>query len=137
MWAYMKMATDKPRPWQVRPAMMMDMADVSGCVCAITDAIVPESMIGKMGKIQVGIIVCRLKLCLAKMKLYWPMARHRVVLTYIQNKTRIAVVPDVPALGITYFSVFVISVATARNAVGRKKPSREWPMLVVNEPGNK
>lgn len=55
------MATDIPRPWHVSPATRIGMAAVSGCVAAMTDAIVPESIMGKIGKIKVGIKFCKLR----------------------------------------------------------------------------
>lgn len=66
MWAYIMNDTEMPRPWHVRPAMTMGTAVVSGCVSAMTEAMVPDSMMGKMGRIHVGIMVVRAKLWAAK-----------------------------------------------------------------------
>ena len=57
MCAYIMKETAIPSPWHVNPATTIGTASIAGCVDAMTDAIVPESMMGKMGKIQVGIIV--------------------------------------------------------------------------------
>lgn len=48
-----------PRPWKVMPAVTTGMEERAGCRSAMTDAIVPLSMIGKAGRIHEGIIVCR------------------------------------------------------------------------------
>lgn len=49
----------KPRPWKVIPAVTMGIAARSGWREAMTEAIVPLSMIGNAGRIQEGIIVWR------------------------------------------------------------------------------
>lgn len=49
----------KPRPWKVIPAVTIGIAARAGWLLAITDAIVPLSIIGNAGRIHEGIIVCR------------------------------------------------------------------------------
>ena len=44
----------------------MGTAAAAGCVSAMTDAIVPDNMMGKMGRIHVGIMVCSPKLLSGK-----------------------------------------------------------------------
>ena len=77
IWEYIIIATSMPNPWHVVPATTIDRPSLLGCVSAITDAMVPDSMMGKMGRIQVGIIVFNSKLWAAKTKLYWAMATTR------------------------------------------------------------
>lgn len=51
MCAYIIVATAMLRPWQVRPAVIMDTALAEGWVLAMTEAMVPESMMGKIRRI--------------------------------------------------------------------------------------
>ena len=47
----------KPRPWKVMPATTMGMHVSGGWRAAMTEAMVPLSMIGKAGRTQEGIMV--------------------------------------------------------------------------------
>lgn len=69
---------EKPRPWNVTPAVMMGIAERGGWFAAMTEAMVPLSMTGKAGRIQDGIIVCRPYECEEKTKEYWMTATRRV-----------------------------------------------------------
>ena len=74
MCAYIMKATAMPSPWHVSPATTIDTPDAAGCVSEMTEAMVPDSMMGKMGRIHVGIIDCRPKLCVENTYEYWPTA---------------------------------------------------------------
>lgn len=68
----------KPRPWNVIPAVTIGMAERSGWRSAMTEAIVPLSMIGKAGRTHDGIIVWRRYVIDVKRKLYWMTATAKV-----------------------------------------------------------
>lgn len=68
----------KPRPWKVMPAVTTGMAERAGWRSAMTEAIVPLSIMGKAGRTQEGIIVWRGYLCEVKRKLYWSVATAKV-----------------------------------------------------------
>jgi hypothetical protein len=78
IWAYIMKDTEKPKPWQVSPAVMIAIGEMLSWASKITVAIVPVNMTGKMGKIQLGIIDCSLKLWLSNRYVYCPTASIKV-----------------------------------------------------------
>lgn len=57
--AYINVATINPKPWNVSPATRIFSECATGWSIAMVLAIVPESMMGKMGSIHEGVILCR------------------------------------------------------------------------------
>lgn len=57
----------------------------------MTDAIVPASMMGKMGRSHEGMKLVSLYVCEQKRKEYWKLAREKVMKVYAQNATAMVV----------------------------------------------
>ncbi len=122
----------------------MATANSGGCVPEMTDAMVPDSMMGKMGRIQVGIMLCSPKLYAEKTYEYCPTATLVVTPTYNQNATwmthnsgPVSSLASTGSSGTQYRCVDVMMVAMDRKKVGKKKPSRGWVSERVKAPLNR
>ncbi len=84
----MKDAIIMPTPCIVMPATSMGRACLGGWEGAISAATVPQSIVGKMGRIQAGVIDWMVRGLPVKRKKYCPIAMQNVSAKYIQNRTR-------------------------------------------------
>ena len=73
----MRMATVNPRPWHPSPATRIGILADTGCEAAMVDAIVPESMIGKIGRSHEGMKLVSLYVWWQKRNEYWKLARQK------------------------------------------------------------
>ena len=73
----MRIATVNPNPWQPSPATSIGILEAMGCEAAMTEAMVPESMTGKMGRSHDGMKLVSLYVCWQKRKEYWNDAKQK------------------------------------------------------------
>ena len=75
-------------------------------------------MIGKIGKIQAGVMDCIVKCRPVKRRWYWKIAVRNVSATYIQNRIRIVTISQAPAEGTPYSWMQENMTARLRSHVG-------------------
>jgi hypothetical protein len=73
----MRIATVKPKPWQPKPATRIGIRAATGCEAPMTEAMVPESMTGKIGRSHDGMKLVSLYVWTQKRNEYWNEAKQK------------------------------------------------------------
>ena len=112
-----------PRPWNVIPATMIGRPWGEGWDFPISEARVPQSIIGKTGRIQAGVMDWIVKGLPVKRKKYCPTATQKVQAAYIQNSILIVTTSHGPHLGTPYICIWDSMLTIDIQKVGKNSDS--------------